>query len=720
MGLMSGSVRRLFRAALASLCALAGVALGLAPPASAESCPNAISRQGASAQLPDCRAYELVTPVNKGVAEDMFNEAPPAPGELFVHTGPRGDASVDGNKFLMHTTADFGTFAASQQAAYLFSRGAGGWTTLPVVSPSLGAQNVNVEVASPDFSEIALDDTLIPKLGGPAENPQVQLVGPPGGPYAAIHAGFPSYEAGAQIVGGSADLSHVVIETYEHNVAPGDTGQEAGYVLDEWVGGQWRLVNVDSSGALLSRCGARLGEGIDQPEDSKHNAVSVDGSKIFITAPDPGTNGGVADAAGPLSAGCWDAFDKAGVPPQLYMRVDGSRTVEVSAPDPGVSDPAGPQPVVYVGASDDGSRVFFLTKGELTPDDEGLHATELYEYNTVTATLMRVSRGVSGHAEGSVDSVPVVSGDGSTVYFLASGQLAPGAPVGGGLYRYDTASGTTTFVTGYTGYPEYTPGELPWFAGIVPTQAGLDPQAPYFLTNNDRFLVFGTAANVTGYDSHGFEELYRYDAVDGSIVCVSCDPSGAPPTESAKFTRDFNYHETVASPPRPVSEDGSYVFFDTSTALVPHASRGVVHVYEWHEGAISLIGSPADPTDSFFMGSSADGSNVFFGTHAQLVSQDTDFAGDLYDARVDGGFEQPAPPACTGTGCQGVPSAPPLFATPASTTFNGVGNFPPPPAVPAGKPKAKPKPVKCRRGTVKRQGKCVKKAKAKKPAKGRK
>jgi hypothetical protein len=718
MGLMSA--RRLFRAASVSLCLLAG-AVGLAPAASAESCPNAISRQGASAQLPDCRAYELVTPVNKGVAEDMFSEEPPGPDETVTRTGPRGDAAADGDAFLVHTTADFGTFTASEQAAYLFSRGTGGWTTLPVVSPLLGAQNVNVEVASPDFSEIALNDMLIPKLGESSlENRKDQLVGPPGGPYTTIHTGFHATESDAQIVGGSADLSHVVIETKDRGVAPGDAGQEAGYVLYEWVGGQWRLVNVDSSGALLSRCGARLGEGVGDQVDSKHNAVSADGSKIFFTAPDPGVNGGAADPAGPLSAGCWDAFDKEGVPPQLYMRVDGSRTVEVSAPDPGVNDPAGPRPVVYVGASDDGSRVFFLGKGELTPDDEGLHATELYEYNTVTSTLTRVSRGVSGHAEGGVEAVPVVSGDGSTVYFLASGQLAPGAPVGGGLYRYDTATGTTTFVTGNTGYPPHPEAENNWYGETVPGQAGVDPRAPYFLTNNDRFLVFGTTTNVTGYDSHGFEELYRYDAVAGSIVCVSCDPSGAPPTESAVFTRSYNYHESVASPPRPVSEDGSYVFFDTSTALVPHASRGVVHVYEWHDGTISLIGSPSDPTDSFFMGSSADGSNLFFGTHAQLVSQDTDFAGDLYDARIDGGFEQPAAPACTGTGCQGVPSAPPLFATPASATFNGVGNFPPPPTPPAGKPKAKPKPVKCRRGTVKRQGKCVKKAKAKKPAKGRK
>jgi hypothetical protein len=35
-----------------------------------------------------------------------------------------------------------------------------------------------------------------------------------------------------------------------------------------------------------------------------------------------------------------------------------------------------------------------------------------------------------------------------------------------------------------------------------------------------------------------------------------------------------------------------------------------------------------------------------------------------------------ATPVCSGTGCQGVPAPSPVFATPASVTFEGVGNFP--------------------------------------------
>ena len=59
------------------------------------------------------------------------------------------------------------------------------------------------------------------------------------------------------------------------------------------------------------------------------------------------------------------------------------------------------------------------------------------------------------------------------------------------------------------------------------------------------------------------------------------------------------------------------------------------------QGCISLISSGDDATPSFFLGASADGSNVFFGTHARLVAQDTDESGDLYDARIGGGFPGP-------------------------------------------------------------------------------
>jgi hypothetical protein len=88
---------------------------------------------------------------------------------------------------------------------------------------------------------------------------------------------------------------------------------------------------------------------------------------------------------------------------------------------------------------------------------------------------------------------------------------------------------------------------------------------------------------------------------------------------------------------------------------------------------------------------------------------------DLYDARVDG-VEAVSAPVCSGTSCQGVPAPSPVFATPASVTFSGVGNFPPPVTSSKGVAKGKAKTLtraekltqalrKCRRQSVKKSKK---------------
>ncbi len=109
------------------------------------------------------------------------------------------------------------------------------------------------------------------------------------------------------------------------------------------------------------------------------------------------------------------------------------------------------------------------------------------------------------------------------------------------------------------------------------------------------------------------------------------------------------------------------------------------------------------------MGTSAssDGANVFFATRAQLVVQDIDAYGDIYDAHIGGGF----PPAPSGTGvCEGdacvSPPAAPNDPTPASGAVSGPGNSAPLFTTP--KPKSTPKAKKCRKGTVRKKSRCVK------------
>jgi hypothetical protein len=355
----------------------------------------------------------------------------------------------------------------------------------------------------------------------------------------------------------------------------------------------------------------------------------------------------------------------------------GEETIEISAPEKEAPETRAGHEAVFFGAAEDGSRVFFASEGELTANDRGIHDTELYEYNTETRKLTRVSAGDSGVAAGGV--VPfverqvgivvapvkdfVVSGDGSHVYFVARGVLAPvnaagESPVEGAenLYVYDAQTGRTVFIASGGG-------------GFYDSAESTLPEA----TPDGRYLLFQYAMI-----SQGSIGLYRYDADTERVVCVSCTPgtpAGAgvfPPSEMADTSG-------ASFPAHAISEDGS-VFFNTDASLVPQDTNGVMDVYEWHEGEISLIGSGQDSLPSFFLGASPNGANVFFGTHSRLVPADSGSGGNVYDARVCTVSEpciQPAPAReglCEGDACSH-PAAAPSDATPASATFAGPGDL---------------------------------------------
>ena len=118
-------------------------------------------------------------------------------------------------------------------------------------------------------------------------------------------------------------------------------------------------------------------------------------------------------------------------------------------------------------------------------------------------------------------------------------------------------------------------------------------------------------------------------------------------------------------------------------------------------------------SNDYFLDSSPDGKNVFFGTHSKLVPADQDEEGDLYDARIDGGFPAPSARALAKATPAHALAAPPdpipaLLAAPSAVNL---ATAPPP-------TKTVTKTVKCKQGFVKRKVKtkteCVKKAKAKK------
>ena len=661
--------------------------------------------QAPAAGLPDHRAYELVTPADKEGSGELFS----SPVRYF--NSDDGLSSTSGDEYLMfNTLAVFGPSPASEANSYVFRREAAGWRTLPVALPSPAVQSVTTQVFDPaDFSQLGLQD-LIGSASSPGGTARTLLVGPPGGPYATLHADKavheePEDDEQTEVVGASSDAGHVILESLRHDLAPGAEHQDPGsHTLYEWSGGGecetgsagCRLVNVNSEGRLLDRCGAVLGQG--KIAGTRSNAVSSDGSQVIFTAPDPYARGGGSE--------CWNGATLNA--PQLYARAGGV-TVKLSQPEAGVKE-EGKEPVrypaFYVGASEDGSKVFFVTRTELTQQAAQLklHDQELYECEIIDAKagpeckLSRVSGGQAGEKAGGVITVPAVSANGAVVYFTAaSGELAPGAPAPGvaeaDLYRLDAETGRTTYVA-TVDKSDYPRNEaVQWSAEFG--ESALAQEANWYTAPDGGGLVFASARQLTSYSTlagpgaycpfeskggkSGLEghctEIYRYDAAEESLICVSCNPSGAPPVSNAQIGgRSFSPLPAGGSG-RPSSDDGSYVFFDTADALVPQDTNGTLDVYEWHDGVVSLISSGQDIAPSYFLGASPDGSNVFFGTHAKLVPQATGSSGNVYDARIDGGFAASAAAEleCEGEACQNPPPAP-VDTTPASLTFSGSGN----------------------------------------------
>jgi hypothetical protein len=317
---------------------------------------------------------------------------------------------------------------------------------------------------------------------------------------------------------------------------------------------------------------------------------------------------------------------------------------------------------------------------------------------TLSKPVEAPGTGVALRSSPEAQGVPGTSEDGEYLYFVADGILASGA-VGGQPNLYLSHGGVTTFIATLSPEADHSEpsdnGEVgDWRPGLGRRTADVTPDG--------HSIVFVSNNSLTGYPNERMWEVYVYDAESGKLSCVSCDPNGEPPpirTEEAAGYLPFS--ENLTYQPRVISEDGSRVFFDSPEPLVAHDTNGLADVYEWERqgsngceqsgGCVYLLSGGTSTDNSFLLDASANGSDVFMITRAQLVASDLDENYKLYDARVDG-LRALTPPACSGTGCQGVPGAQPIFATPASVTYEGVGNFAAPGSEATVKPKPKPKP----------------------------
>jgi len=440
--------------------------------------------------------------------------------------------------------------------------------------------------------------------------------------------------------------------------------------------------------------------------DLQHTAVGPEGFDLDLAGASPDLRHVVLSTCAALVSGATEVPAPGGCDPNqpnLYrFDLGGSLRLLNALPGAELAAPAG-------AVSADGSRVYWksladgnlylrdgaqLTQVDLAAGDggsfEAASADGGVAFYTKAGHLWRFQALGGGASDltpaGGVQGVLAASADGARVYFLSAD----------GLYLNDSA-GTRLIAAGGADPVNYPPA-----TGTA------------HLSADGTRLAFLATAPLSGYDNtdqldgQPDSQVYLYDALAETLICVSCNPTGARPRgpSSLPGTRANGAApgSTEAYRPRALSSDGRRLFFDSADDLALGDTNHQLDAYEWEAagsgdctragGCLALLSSGKDPAPSSFLDASADGIDAFFLTERSLIGADPGSL-DLYDARVGGGF--PSPPAkiaCEGDACQFLPSEPPDQAV--STLVAGPGN--PPIRYPKlGKKKSKKKRAKHRR-----------------------
>jgi hypothetical protein len=359
-------------------------------------------------------------------------------------------------------------------------------------------------------------------------------------------------------------------------------------------------------------------------------------------------------------------------------------------------------------ASEDGSKVFFKDTWPLT-DDSTLHPTEanrpadLYEYDFNKPAGERLTDLTVDENPGEradvLGTIPGAAADGSYVYFVANGVLAPGAtpghcpeqpleqpPTGATCNLYvsapdpQQAGKRVTRLIATLSAEDGGDWALPRQARVAEYESDLTYLTSRVSPGTGEFLAFMSQQRLTEYNNEDAssnaadEQVYLYNAKLGRLVCASCNPAGSRPngvfdTEKAgrgsgllvdrpevwkdRWLAGSVPGWTALGPQRSIyqsrylSAEGR-LFFNSADNLVPQDANHEEDVYEFEpdgvgsctvaNGCVSLIssGSPSSTRESAFMDASTSGNDVFFLTADKLLTQDLDSTFDVYDARVCG------------------------------------------------------------------------------------
>jgi hypothetical protein len=612
-------------------------------------CPNDALRTGLSSGLPDCRAYELVTPPDTG------GRAPAGVGGEAGIFFPSLETSADGLKATFRIQG--GSLPGSEGSGafngenYLAVRGADGWSTR-IAAPS------GSEEPTPAPGGVSPDQEYT-TWGGAIDEPAVN----------SVHVRYPD---------GHSEL-----------LARGSLGSQERANIG--------LISDGGAHMIFATVNGRLHPAVPLEENAPPEGTTA----VYDRTADEVTHvisllpGNVTPAGGQNALFVGASYDGLGVAfsigETLYLRYHDEATYEIGTG------------ATFAGIAEGGGRLFYVKGGNL------------FAFDVATESVIPFT------SSGNVTPVNVAP-DGNTAYFLSPSKLTS-APSPTGLTAkagkdnlYFSREGAISFVGTVEPLdvvgPPLVNGEVAglglWTKSLAVGRPGIETSRT---TPDGSSFLFESRADLAGYDPEGHVEIYLYDAEAGSLVCLSCNPTEAPPAAGDASLQTIGLSSVEA----PVSTyarvpnlrpSGDRAFFESSEPLVVGDTDGVQDVYEWEAqgvgscqspgGCIQLISSGESARDNFLYSASENGDDVFFVSSDILLPADRDETPSIYDARVNGGFAEPRSTPCSGEGCNPV-SPPPGLTSPVTGALGPSGNL--------------QKGRGCAKSRVKRHGKCVKKHK---------
>ena len=656
-------------------------------------CPNSHVRQQTGANyLPDCRAYELVSPPKAGSAYllpgdtvfDAYNGFPQGSSSRItpLNTGMvgspsrfnfwTGDASLPGSEAVNYY-ADM----------FIATRTNDGWKAVHPAPKAPEVLYVGNEQCAADLSLCQSRATYAYGNEGQqvVSNAPFLYDATSGRYLGRLPTNVGAVKGGLNFTGegrASEDFTHFVFTSLNVPFAPGGLTTSPGSVYSNDIKRDTvEIVSKQPNGQPIPQDPASVGN----PDDFLDVPfISRDGSRILI-----GARAGKRCQGPGLNYLCDNSADP-NTPMRLYMHTEGI-TFAVSRD----------RAVRIADVAQNGDVVYFTTAERLDPADTD-SSVDLYRWRMATDDLEVVSLGSDGSGQSNdcsvswtngCDVVPLRSCDEVWTMDLCTSKWwtypTERPDIDNGTGR---TSGATLFYS-----PEQLDPENPGIAGarnlylyrngkvqyVTTFESGMEAER-YNVSPDGRYVALITRSKLTGYDNVGgpqvycnrnisrprgqneafspgepnvpCREVYRFDADSGLVRCMSCDSEGKPPTGDA-----------LGAMGGPFLTDDGRVFFTTRDALVPTDTDGMYSVYEYTEGHAQLISTGTSVEDHFpglndtlafgpfydpayagLESVSADGQDVFFSTYDTLVPTDSNgrFL-KFYDARSGGGFPYQVP-----------------------------------------------------------------------------